>query len=188
MSRDVRLVALLVQAACFVFQSLVVWAHFREWRLKRASKNPAVAGPEPTPEHVGGYRTAAPVDAVVPEEILWSRGWRVGEAWIESRDGVLWANSRWRHHDATTPADPDAVIREVSLRGSAPQRPGRDIRLGPICAHVGDGIAWARLWERGPGVAVKDTGRRRLLFSERNGRGVRVGRWLVKRLRWERAR
>jgi hypothetical protein len=74
----------------------------------------------------------------------------------------------------------------MAERPGAPLRPGVDVRIGPLCAHVGDGLWWARFGERVPGVSVKDTSRRRLLFGERNGRGVRVGRWLVKPLRWER--
>ena len=67
-----------------------------------------------------------------------------------------------------------------------PLGPGRDIRIGPLCAHVGAGRFWLRLWERGPGLHVKDADRHPLLFSQR-GRGVRFGRWWVGRVKWERS-
>ncbi len=74
----------------------------------------------------------------------------------------------------------------MSVRPDEPLGHGRDVRVGPLCVHAGDGLWWARLGDRGPGLLLKDTARRRLLFSEREGHsGVRVGRWLVKLVWWE---
>jgi len=98
---------------------------------------------------------------------------------LDSFDAELLVQLMNRH--VTETDDEEAV-----LDGATTGR-GRDIRLGPLCAHVSSGRFWLRLWERGPGVAAKDTSRWQLLFSERNGRGVMVGRWLVKRLRRERS-
>ncbi|XXX79133.1 hypothetical protein WMF30_10205 [Sorangium sp. So ce134] len=110
------------------------WSAARGWAERRAAAAPAV------PEHVGGYRVAAPDGRPEPEDILRSRGWREGDASLEVRDGILWAHSRWHYDDPTTPANPDAVIRDVALGSGGRIRPGRDIRLGPLCAHVGDGV------------------------------------------------
>jgi hypothetical protein len=54
--------------------------------------------------------------------------------------------------------------------------------LGPLVGYAGDGIAWVRFGEHGPGVSAKDTRGRHLLFSDRSGRRqLRIG-WL--QLRW----
>lgn len=46
--------------------------------------------------------------------------------------------------------------------------------------HRHDG--WFRLWHNGPGIRWKDTTVVRLTFSERQGRSLCVGPWLVRYL------
>lgn len=51
--------------------------------------------------------------------------------------------------------------------------------------YIGPHQAWARLGADGPGLAIKDTRRAGLLFSERNHltRFWRIGPWLIKPLK-----
>jgi len=60
--------------------------------------------------------------------------------------------------------------------------PNCQLRIGPLVAAAGDGLCWCRFL--GYGIAVKDTSRHPLLFSERHGytRRLQIGKWSVKAL------
>lgn len=51
-----------------------------------------------------------------------------------------------------------------------------------FCSHRGYGLRWFRIF--GYGLAIKDTTKARLFFSERNGLapGLKIGKWYIRLL------
>lgn len=52
-----------------------------------------------------------------------------------------------------------------------------------IHLYCSDGLWWFRWFKTGSGFLLKDTSKIDMIFSERNGHGIKYGKWLIKKLR-----